>query len=117
MEAFDGNEENDELVVSGELEGQLAPITEEEYTQALAEFETMTFGDVEVEETVPWKNSRIWTIGTGISDTMFEDIVSDLQRPMGIPEMAVDRIYNSGLEIHCAMDPQISLTWKIFYQW
>ena len=41
-------------------------------------------------------------------DTMFEDIVADLMDTYGYSyDIAVDMIYNSGLEIHSAMDPQI----------
>lgn len=104
----DGDESNDELVVTSELEGQLETITEEEYKQALAEFETMTFGNVEVEETESVEEQQDLDDWNWYIDTMFEDIVSDLQETYGYSyERAVDMVYNSGLEIHCAMDPKI----------
>lgn len=104
----DGNEENDELVISEELEGQIAPITEQEYNQALAELETMTFGSVKVEETESVEEQQDLDDWNWYIDTMFEDIAGDLQETYGYSyERAVDMIYNSGLEIHCAMNPKI----------
>ena len=104
----DGNEENDELVISEELEGQLVPITQEEYNQALAELETMTFGDVKVEETETVEEQQDLDDWNWYIDTMFEDIARDLQKQYGYSyERAVDMIYNSGLEIHSAMNPKI----------
>ena len=104
----DGDESNDELVVTGEMQGQLAPITEEEYNQALAEFETMTFGDVEVEETESVEDQQNQNDWNWYIDTMFEDIVEDLQEKYGYSyDYSVNLVYNSGMEIHCAMDPKI----------
>lgn len=104
----DGDESNDELVVSDELEGQLVPITEEEYNQACAEMETMTFGNVKVEETESVEDQQDTDDWNWYIDTMFEDIVSDLQKQYGYSyDVAVNMIYNSGLEIHSCMNPKI----------
>lgn len=104
----DGDESNDELVVSDELEGQLVPITEEEYNQACAEMETMTFGNVKVEETESVEDQQDTDDWNWYIDTMFEDIVSDLQKQYGYSyDVAVNMIYNGGLEIHSCMNPTI----------
>ena len=104
----DGDESNDELVITSDLEGQIAPITEEEYNQALAELDTMTFGGGEVQETESVEEQQDLNSWNWYIDAMFNEIVEDLQATYGYSyDIAVDMIYNSGLEIHTAMDPQI----------
>ena len=105
----DGDQSNDELVITGDLEGQLAPITKDEYEQALAELDTMSFVGGEVEDTDAENEEKQdtdkwnWYI-----DTMFNDIVADLQEKYGYSyDQARSLVYNSGLEIHCAMNLQI----------
>ena len=96
-----------ELSEDGELVSHLtAPITRSEYEDALRELESMDFigaeledisaGDEEKQDQEKWN----WYI-----DVMFEDIVQDLVAKGGYSyENAEIMMYNSGLEIHCAMD-------------
>ena len=110
MELSDGvdNGDNQELVISSEMEGQLAPITEEEYNQATAELAAMTFDGNQSQETESVEEQQDVNDWNWYIDTMFEDIVADLMDTYGYSyDIAVDMIYNSGLEIHSAMDPQI----------
>ncbi len=96
------------LVISSEMEGQLAPITEEEYNQATAELAAMTFDGNQSQETESVEEQQDVNDWNWYIDTMFEDIVADLMDTYGYSyDIAVDMIYNSGLEIHSAMDPQI----------
>ena len=102
------NGDNQELVISSEMEGQLAPITEEEYNQATAELAAMTFDGNQSQETESVEEQQDVNDWNWYIDTMFEDIVADLMDTYGYSyDIAVDMIYNSGLEIHSAMDPQI----------
>ena len=102
------NGDNQELVISSEMEGQLAPITEEEYNQATAELAAMTFDGNQSQETESVEEQQDVNDWNWYIDTMFEDIVADLMDTYGYSyDIAVDMIYNSGLEIHTAMDPQI----------
>lgn len=96
-----------ELSQKGEItDPRLVKITQAEYDQAIAELETMTFDGGQQEDTseeheasqdqMKWN----WYI-----DVMFEDVVADLMAKYGYSrENAVSMMYNSGLEIHCAMD-------------
>ena len=100
--------DNQELVIGSEMEGQLAPITEEEYNQATAELAAMTFDGNQSQETESVEEQQDVNDWNWYIDTMFEDIVADLMDTYGYSyDIAVDMIYNSGLEIHSAMDPQI----------
>lgn len=102
------NGDNQELVISSEMEGQLAPITEEEYNQATAELAAMTFDGNQSQETESVEEQQDVNDWNWYIDTMFEDIVADLMDTYGYSyDIAVDMIYNSGLEIHSAMNPQI----------
>ena len=100
--------DNQEMYISPEMEGQLAPITEEEYNQATAELAAMTFDGNQSQETESVEEQQDVNDWNWYIDTMFEDIVADLMDTYGYSyDIAVDMIYNSGLEIHSAMDPQI----------
>ena len=96
-----------ELSEDGELVSNLtAPITRSEYDDALRELERMDFVGAELEDTSAADEEKQdqekwnWYI-----DVMFEDIVADLVEKKGYSrENAVLMMYNSGLEIHCAMD-------------
>lgn len=102
------NGDNQELVISSEMEGQLVPITEEEYNQATAELAAMTFEGDQSQDTESVEEQQDVNDWNWYIDTMFEDIVADLMDTYGYSyDIAVDMIYNSGLEIHSAMDPQI----------
>lgn len=100
--------DNQEMYISPEMEGQLVPITEEEYNQATAELAAMTFDGNQSQETESVEEQQDVNDWNWYIDTMFEDIVADLMDTYGYSyDIAVDMIYNSGLEIHSAMDPQI----------
>ena len=100
--------DNQEMYISPEMEGQLAHITEEEYNQATAELAAMTFDGNQSQETESVEEQQDVNDWNWYIDTMFEDIVADLMDTYGYSyDIAVDMIYNSGLEIHSAMDPQI----------
>ena len=102
------NGDNQEMYISAEMEGQLVPITEEEYNQATAELAAMTFDGDQSQETESVEEQQDVNDWNWYIDTMFEDIVADLMDTYGYSyDIAVDMIYNSGLEIHSAMDPQI----------
>lgn len=102
------NGDNQELVISSEMEGQLVPITEEEYNQATAELAAMTFDGDQSQETESVEEQQDTDKWNWYIDTLFEDIVDDLMEKYSYSrEQAVSQIYNSGLEIHSAMDPQI----------
>ena len=107
------NGDNQELVISSEMEGQLAPITEEEYNRATAELAAMTFDGNQSQETESVEEQQDVNDWNWYIDTMFEDIVADLMDTYGYSyDIAVDMIYNSGLEIHSAMDPRSRRTWR-----
>ncbi len=96
-----------ELSEGGELVSRLtAPITQSEHDAAVAELESMDFLGVEDtsgEEEDEKQDSWNWYI-----DLMFEDVVEDLQAKFGYSEaVAVDMMYNAGLEIHSAMDLEL----------
>ena len=100
--------DNQEMYISPEMEGQLVPITEEEYNQATAELAAMTFDGDQSQDTESVEEQQDVNDWNWYIDTMFEDIVADLMDTYGYSyDIAVDMIYNSGLEIHSAMDPQI----------
>ena len=100
--------DNQEMYISPEMEGQLVPITEEEYNQATAELAAMTFEGDQSQDTESVEEQQDVNDWNWYIDTMFEDIVADLMDTYGYSyDIAVDMIYNSGLEIHSAMDPQI----------
>ena len=100
--------DNQEMYISPEMEGQLVPITEEEYNQATAELAAMTLDGNQSQETESVEEQQDVNDWNWYIDTMFEDIVADLMDTYGYSyDIAVDMIYNSGLEIHSAMDPQI----------
>lgn len=100
--------DNQEMYISPEMEGQLVPITEEEYNQATAELAAMTFEGDQFQDTESVEEQQDVNDWNWYIDTMFEDIVADLMDTYGYSyDIAVDMIYNSGLEIHSAMDPQI----------
>ena len=104
----DGNEENDELYVSAEMEGQLVTITREEYEQATAELAAMTFDGDQSQETESVEEQQDTNLWNWYIDTLFEDIVDDLMETYNYSrENAVSMIYNGGLEIHSCMNPTI----------
>ena len=104
----DGDEENDELFISAEMEGQLVTITREEYEQATAELAAMTFDGDQSQETESVEEQQDTNLWNWYIDTLFEDIVSDLMETYNYSrEIAVDMIYNGGLEIHSCMNPTI----------
>lgn len=94
-----------ELVLQ-EMEKQ-EKITSAEYRDALAEMQAMTFGsdeeDEEDEEEVePVQDQEKWN---WYIETLVEDVISDIQESQNVSyDMAEYMLYNSGLEIHCAMD-------------
>ena len=77
------NGDNQELVISSEMEGQLAPITEEEYNQATAELAAMTFDGNQSQETESVEEQQDVNDWNWYIDTMFEDIVADLMDTYG----------------------------------
>lgn len=102
------NGDNQELVISSEMEGQLAPITEEEYNQATAELAAMTFDGNQSQETESVEEQQETNLWNWYIDTLFEDIVDDLMETYNYSrENAVSMIYNGGLEIHSCMNPTI----------
>ena len=104
----DGDEENDELYVSAEMEGQLVTITREEYEQATAELAAMTFDGDQSQETESVEEQQETNLWNWYIDTLFEDIVDDLMETYNYSrENAVSMIYNGGLEIHSCMNPTI----------
>ena len=104
----DGDEENDELYVSAEMEGQLVTITREEYEQATAELAAMTFDGDQSQETESVEEQQDTNLWNWYIDTLFEDIVDDLMETYNYSrENAVSMIYNGGLEIHSCMNPTI----------
>lgn len=102
------NGDNQELVISSEMEGQLAPITEEEYNQATAELAAMTFDGNQSQEAESVEEQQDTNLWNWYIDTLFEDIVDDLMETYNYSrENAVSMIYNGGLEIHSCMNPTI----------
>lgn len=102
------NGDDQEMYISAEMEGQLVPITEEEYNQATAELAAMTFDGDQSQETESVEEQQDTDKWNWYIDTLFEDIVDDLMEKYSYSrEQAVSQIYNSGLEIHSVMDPQI----------
>ena len=100
--------DNQEMYISPEMEGQLVPITEEEYNQATAELAAMTFDGDQSQDTESVEEQQDTNLWNWYIDTLFEDIVSDLMETYNYSrEIAVDMIYNGGLEIHSCMNPTI----------
>ena len=100
--------------VLGEMVDQ-EKITQGEYDAAMAELQTMKFVGAELETTDVDENQDAekwnWYI-----DTMFEDIAADLMEKYGWAyDYAVDQIYNSGLEIHCAMNLKMQTDIENFF--
>ena len=102
------DEENDELTITPDMEGQLVPITQQEYTQAMAELDAMTFDGDQSEEMESVEEQQDVDLWNWYIDTMFLDIVADLEETFGYSYSdAASLIYNGGLEIHCAMNPKL----------
>ena len=100
--------DNQEMYISPEMEGQLVPITEEEYNQATAELAAMTFDGDQSQDTESVEEQQDVNDWNWYMDTMFNDIVDDLMEQYGYGrDAAINMIYNGGLEIHSAMNPQI----------
>ncbi len=99
-----------DLSKAGELSGpNLVSITQSEYDAAIAELEAMDFVGNEQEDTsAEHEASQDEENWNWYIDVMFEDVVADLMDKYGYSyDYAVDMMYNSGLEIHCAMDAKL----------
>lgn len=102
------NAETKARLVLSEMYSQ-GMITEEEYEQAVEETYNMNYAFGEsstgTTEEVVLDSSEVWN---WYIETMFDDLTEDLCEELNVSKSrAQELIYSGGLEIYCAMDPEI----------
>lgn len=99
------NNKERQQVVLGEMYDQ-GKITEDEYNQAMEKSEHMEFvGYSQEAESEEENSSSVWN---WYIEALYDDVIADLQETYDIDEnRAEDMLYHGGLEIYCAMDPEI----------
>ncbi len=94
----ENNKERREVVIQAMYDQ--GKISEEEYNQAMAESETMTFVGYTYQENDDERSDWNWYM-----DHLFRELVADLQESLDIrSDVAEKMIYSGGLRIYSAMD-------------